>query len=124
MVSIRAVGLDGLIADLTRAMVPDGSAMGDVASLVERATVGMANSRQMARSVRGNTYRAMSAGVEVTVGDGPDGRWAAGAQFGSIPRYRQFPGATEDGYTVIPAVKSNEERIGDLIADGITKPLL
>ena len=124
--TIRVVGLDALLARLRRVDSTAGiaatlrPAQDKAAKLIEDGARSRAQSRQMARSVRGNRYTVRPMGVEVTVGGGSDGDWAVGAQYGSS-RYRQFPGRRQPlGYTVGPAIESAEPLIGELYAEEIT----
>lgn len=123
MKDVEVVGLDALVADLA-SIKPDFLAAGRaVGEIVKRASVGRANSRQMSRVVGGNRYTPNVSGLNVTLGgNSGDQRWALGAQFGSR-RFSQFPQWREPGYTVIPAIDDNAQKISELIADAVLKQM-
>jgi hypothetical protein len=92
------------------------------AKLWDGAIDGLANSAQMARSVRGNITEVSTSGIKVRIGAGADADWAKGAQFGSN-RYRQFPPAVKRGYTAYPALDVIKPEFRTLCKEGIVKAL-
>lgn len=121
--SIDIDGLDELVAKLTQA-ASDGvftQAHREVADVVDERSQGLANTRQLSRSVRSNKVRVGRKGPEIKIGGGGgDGRWAVGAQYGAHV-YKQFPGYREDGYTVLPAIDQSADDITRIYGEAVTK---